>query len=114
MGLRSDRARNRFTTLALLGTLLVTPTAFANGRFPRAQRLIESATDANLLALYGTYGLIVSRDAGRSWKHICEAATGTYSGDDALLEILPDGKIVARAEMALIRSGDSWCNWTTI
>jgi len=114
MGFRSDRARNCFATLALLGTLLVTPTAFANGRFPRAQRFIESATDPNLLALYGTYGLIVSRDAGGSWNHICEAATGTYSGDDPLLEILPDGKIVARAEMALVRSADSWCNWTTL
>jgi hypothetical protein len=98
----------------VLGALLLAPTALANGRFPRAQRFIESPTDPNLLALYGTYGLVVSSDAGRSWNHVCEAATGTYAGDDPLLEILPDGKIVARTESSLIRSTGSWCNWASI
>jgi hypothetical protein len=98
------------TTLVLSGAILSAPSAFANGRFPRAQRLIESATDTNLLALYGTYGLVVTTDAGKSWSHVCEAATGTYTGEDPLLEILPDGKIVANAQAALVRSGKSWCD----
>jgi len=115
MSHRRASTRNRFTaSLLLLAVTLVAPAALANGRFPRGQRLVESATDANLLALYGTYGLIVSRDAGHSWNHVCEAATGTYTGEDPLLEILPDGRIVARTVQALIRSGDSWCNWTSI
>jgi photosystem II stability/assembly factor-like uncharacterized protein len=112
---RSRRGRNILATaLALGGALLFAPGAFANGRFPRAQRLIESATDTKLLALYGTYGLIVSRDGGVSWNHVCEAATGTYTGEDPLLEILPDGKIVANAQSALVRSGGSWCDWNSI
>lgn len=98
----------------LVASSFVAVNARGNGRFPRAQRLIESATDKNLLALYGTYGLIVSSNAGASWNHVCEAATGTYTGEDPLLEILPDGKIVARTESALVKSGDSWCNWSTI
>ncbi len=102
------------TTLALTGTLVFASSAFANGRFPRAQRFIESPTNTSLVALYGTYGLLVSSDAGRSWSNICEAATGTYTGEDPLLEILPDGKIVASAQTALVKSGGSWCDWTTI
>src|SRR5690349_11985591 len=108
------RAPSVVCTMAIIGGLVHAPTASANGRFPRAQRFIESATDPNLLALYGTYGLIVSSDAGRSWNHICEAATGTYTGEDPLLEILPDGKIVARTEGALVRSGTTWCDWNAL
>jgi photosystem II stability/assembly factor-like uncharacterized protein len=93
---------------------LVAATALGNGRFPRAQRLVESEKDPNLLALYGTYGLIVSSDAGADWNHVCEAATGTYTGEDPLLELLPDGKILARTEVALVKSEDSWCNWGTV
>lgn len=92
---------------------LLASVAAANGRFPRAQRLVESADDPHVLALYGTYGLLVTNDAGRSWSHVCEAATGTYTGEDPLLELLPGGRIVARTETALVRSGDTWCNWNT-
>src|SRR5262245_425109 len=70
------------TASLLLATPLVASTAWGNGRFPRAQRLVESATDPKLLALYGTYGLIVSSDSGGTWNHVCEAATGTYTGED--------------------------------
>lgn len=112
MGHRSGRTWKIFkTTIALMSFASAT---LANGRFPRGQRLIESATDKNLLALYGTYGLMVSSDAGKSWSHVCEAATGKYAGEDPLLEILPDGKIVARTDTALIRSAGSWCDWTSI
>src|SRR5258706_4655422 len=112
---RPNRARSVIlTALAIAGGLIHAPIASANGRFPRAQRLIESATDPNRLALYGTYGLIVSSDAGRSWNHVCEAATGTYTGEDPLLESLPDGTILARTEGALVRRGATWCDWMTL
>jgi hypothetical protein len=76
--------------------------------------LVESEADPKLLALYGTYGLIVSNDAGATWNHVCEAATGTYAGEDPLLELLTDGKILARTEVALVKSEDSWCNWGAV
>lgn len=115
MSHRHRRARKIFwATLVLSSTSCIEPGALANGRFPRAQRLVQSATDANVLALFGTYGLIVSSDAGQSWNHVCEAATGTYKGEDPLLEILPDQRLVARTDTALVRSGSSWCNWSTI
>src|ERR1051325_3777073 len=99
---------------ALAAVLVLASTATANGRFPRGQRLVESESDKNLLALFGTYGLMVSRDAGRSWNHVCEGATGKYGGEDPLLEILPDSRVVARTDAALVRSDASRCNWTDI
>lgn len=88
--------------------------ASANGRFPRAQRLVQSAERADVMALYGTYGLIVTQDGGKSWNHVCEAATGTYMGEDPLLEIMPGTRIVARTETALVASQDSWCNFRSV
>lgn len=110
------RAITRITTgFALWGVLsLAAGTASANGRFPRAQRLIQSSDTPDVLSLYGTYGLLVTHDGGQTWNHICEAATGTYMGEDPLLEILPGTKIVARTETALVASQASWCDFRSI
>src|SRR5882672_5915377 len=64
----------------LAAACAVASTAVANGRFPRAQRLVQSSETSDVLALYGTYGLIVTHDGGMTWRHVCEAATGTYAG----------------------------------
>jgi hypothetical protein len=88
--------------------------ASANGRFPRAQRLIQSSDVPAVMSLYGTYGLLVTQDGGRTWNHICESATGTYMGEDPLLEILPGTKIIARTETALVASQSSWCDFRSI
>jgi hypothetical protein len=93
--------------------LLFAFAAGANGRFPRAQRLVESTDDPSVLALYGTYGLLVTTDAGGSWSYVCEAATGPYTGEDPLLELFAGARILARTETALVTSTDSWCNWKT-
>ena len=113
---RTGRRRSRIVEAisAAVVVLVLSPTAHGNGRFPRAQRLVESAESPNELALFGTYGLIVSNDRGSSWSHICEAATGIYSGEDPLLELLPGGKILTRTEAALVESTDTWCNWSTV
>jgi hypothetical protein len=105
--------RRRVLSLAVLGTLLAGE-ALANGRFPRAQRLVESAEKPDVLAFYGTYGLVVTSDAGRSWSHVCEVATGTYGGEDPLLELMPGPRIVLRTESSLVKSGSSFCNYDAV
>jgi hypothetical protein len=89
-------------------------TAGANGRFPRAQRLIQDQSNPSVMALYGTYGLLVTRDAGASWRHVCEAVTGAYAGEDSLLEIMADGRIVLRADTGLSRSDVSLCSYDAV
>ncbi|MEY4546945.1 MAG: hypothetical protein RL685_3140 [Pseudomonadota bacterium] len=93
---------------------LLAATAAANGRFPRAQRLIQDQLDPNVLALYGTYGLLVTRDAGISWRHVCEAATGPYAGEDSLLEIMAEQRIVLRTDTGLSRSDVSLCSYQEV
>lgn len=98
----------------MLACLLLASTAAANGRFPRAQRLIQDAANPDVMALYGTYGLLVTRDAGASWRHVCEAATGAYAGEDSLLEIMADGRIVLRTDTGLARSDANFCSYEAV
>ncbi len=83
----------------------------ANGRFPRAQRLVEDASAPARLALYGTYGLMTSADAGQSWQYVCEAATGPFAGEAPLLELLPQGRLVLGSETGLKGSTFPACDW---
>jgi hypothetical protein len=109
------RARSRIAgALGALACALLASTAAANGRFPRAQRLIQDPANPDVIALYGTYGLLVTRDAGASWHHVCEAATGPYAGEDSLLEIMAGARIVLRTDTGLARSDASFCGYDAV
>jgi photosystem II stability/assembly factor-like uncharacterized protein len=88
--------------------------AQANGRFPRAMRLLESPDDTTQLAIYGTYGLLVSRNAGQDWFHVCEAATGPFNGEAAILEALSGGRLLLGTDADLKRSEDQSCGWSPV
>lgn len=98
----------------VLALALVASTAAANGRFPRAQRLIRAQANPDVMALYGTYGLLVTHDAGASWRHVCEGATGAYAGEDPLLEIMADERIVLRTDTGLARSDAALCSYDAV
>ena len=99
--------------LAVL-SLTTSQVALANGRFPRAQRLVEDVGDASRLAIYGTYGLLTTSDAGKTWQHVCEAATGPFAGEAPLLEVLPEGKLVLSSETGLRGSSFPACDWQSV
>jgi len=105
------KGRKRLRLLLVLGALSLSAIASANGRFPRAQRLVEDAEQAERLALYGTYGLLTTTDAGQSWQYICEGATGPFSGEAPLLELLPEGQLVLSSETGLQTSVFPACDW---
>src|SRR6266511_3800152 len=91
---------NRLKTSAALTTAMATmiaaTSASANGRFPRAERLIEHPSDPNTLYLAATYGLLVTHDRGCSWYHVCESAFAylmQYTGDP-ILTLASDGALV--------------------
>ena len=83
--------------LALLAaTALVSGSAAANGRFPRSERLLEDPRDTSHLILAGTFGLIVSSDAGGSWDYVCEASFAEAGLDlDPLVALASDGALLA-------------------
>lgn len=111
--MRGRCLRQRVSISLLLGLtcVLLGTTALGNGRFPRAQRLIEDAAEPSRLALYGTYGLVTSTDAGQSWSYVCEAATGPFAGEAPLLELLEGGRIVLSSELGLRGSAFPACEW---
>lgn len=114
-GAQGTRARRTIAcALGGLALALAASTAAANGRFPRAQRLIQDRVNPSVMALYGTYGVLVTRDAGASWRHVCEAATGAYAGEDPLLEIMADERILLRTDTGLSRSDASFCSYDTV
>src|SRR6188474_1551389 len=105
------RGQKHVRLLFALAALSLTALASANGRFPRAQRLVQDAQQPERLALYGTYGLLTTIDAGQSWQYICEGATGPFSGEAPLLELLPQGRLVLSSETGLQTSAFPACDW---
>jgi hypothetical protein len=95
--------------------LLLSGGAQANGRYPRAQRLVEDPNDPNRLALAATFGLVVTSDRGRNWYHVCEAAFSrqpAYNGDP-LLAVIPGGPFLVDVQSSLSVSPDQGCQWSS-
>lgn len=89
--------------------------ALANGRFPRAQRLIQNPVDRDRLILAGTFGLAVSKDGGQSWTYTCEAA---FSDPDTILDPLigfaDDGTLYTGTTLDLRRSDPDICEFDIV
>ena len=102
---------------AWLGAVLLSYpwTASANGRYPRAQRLIEDPRDPAHLVLAATYGLVTTRDRGKNWYHICEASFSRVEGyvGDPLFDFASDGTMLVGVQAWLNRSADEGCSWVT-
>ena len=98
--------------LAMALVALPEPT-LANGRFPRAERLIESASSADELTIAATYGLVVTHDRGKTWQQICEPAFALKSGysGDPLFDLAPGGTMVVSVQSSFNVSPDHGCQW---
>jgi hypothetical protein len=99
------------STLALF--LSTRPTA-ANGRLPTANQLLFSGSDASLVVLRTTFGLLLSRDGGTTWAWLCEDALGVSSSstEDPSLAIAANGNLVAGFSSGLSVSQDLGCDWS--
>ncbi|MGO8999412.1 MAG: WD40/YVTN/BNR-like repeat-containing protein [Polyangiaceae bacterium] len=80
--------------LITLGLLYTPREARANGRFPKAQAIVLPAHgDGSTIYLRATFGVLVSRDAGKSWRWLCERALGFSSTWDPPLAATRDGRL---------------------
>ena len=79
----------------------------ANGRFPQAQA-IESVpgSDGSTLFLRATFGILVSRDAGTTWRWICERALGYEGSWDPPIAVSRDGRLWIGLERGLVSTLD--------
>lgn len=94
----------------LLGLLPSAP-ARANGRFPRADQLVQVPGRPEALWLRATFGLLYSSDAGAGWDWVCERAIGFTGQEDPALGVLSDGTVFAGIGAGLSRSRDGGCSW---
>jgi photosystem II stability/assembly factor-like uncharacterized protein len=90
--------------------------ALANGRFPRAERLLENPVSPGEISIAGTYGILTTRDRGANWYHVCEASFSlqdAYLGDP-LLDLMADQSLLVGVQTSLNLSKDGGCQWTPV
>ena len=76
--------------------------AKANGRFPAAQAIMTvPGSDGATVFLRATFGILVSRDAGKSWRWICERALGYTGTWDPPTAVTRDGRLWVGLERGL-------------
>jgi hypothetical protein len=92
------------TTLALVCS---TRDARANGRFPQAQAFeTVPGSDGSSIFLRTTFGILVSRDAGTTWRWICERALGYDGSWDPPIAVTRDGRLWVGLERGLVSTLD--------
>lgn len=100
----------------VLGCLLVAALAAdagANGRPPSTNGVAFHPADPQTILVRSTFGLLVSRDDGCSFRWVCEKAIG-YGGEfDPKYAVAVDGTIFATTFEGLRVSRDAGCTWTT-
>jgi hypothetical protein len=94
----------RGLSVALVTVVLVhsTGVARANGRFPAAQAILTvPGSDGMTVFLRATFGVLVSRDGGKTWRWICERALGYEGTWDPPVAVTRDGRLWVGLERGL-------------
>jgi hypothetical protein len=115
--MRSSKRRRSSCYALIACTLLLTfaQDAGANGRFPRAQRLLEDPLDSRHLVLGATYGLLVTKDRGETWHYVCEAAYGERElTTDALTAFTAEGALLAGIYSGVSRAATDACDFQRV
>lgn len=99
---------------ALLALALVPAIAAANGRPPMTNGVAFAPSDPHALYVRTTFGLLVSRDDGCSFRWICEQAIGYAGQFDPKYRIADDGTIFATTFTGLRVSRDGGCTFTSV
>jgi len=97
--------------VASLVFALAGSSAWANGRFPMADQLVVSPSDASFMVLRATFGLLISKDGGATWDWVCEQAIGYGGTQDPAIGVLERSAIIAGTFEGLSVSQDLACNW---
>jgi len=89
------------------------PDAAANGRPPATNGVIVQPADPRSLLVRATFGLLVTRDGGCSYRWVCEQAIGYGGQFDPKYAVAADGTIFATTFTGLRVSRDGGCTWRT-
>jgi MYXO-CTERM domain-containing protein len=97
------------TTITALG--LASETAQANGRFPESNHISFATHDPNIVYMRVTFGLLMSKDRGKTWEWICEQAIGFSGVEDPMYASTPNGTLIGTTFQGLTLSRDNACTW---
>ena len=104
-------AKQRFAGIAAAAVaLLAGRAAHANGAFPFVNQLVANPDDPDQLVLRGTFGLVVSKDRGKTWDWLCETGMG-YRDVLPPIAVLPSGAVLLALPTGISRSDSSWCGF---
>lgn len=98
--------------LALVVAGLAAP-ARANGRFPRSVKVVFRPGQPTELMIGVTFGLLVSKDDGATWRWVCENAIGFSGTFDPDYEYSASGAIFATTFDGLKVTRDG-CHWDAL
>jgi hypothetical protein len=98
-------------SVLLLALATFSVAARANGRFPSAQHVVVGpGTASDVVALRVTFGLLISRDGGRTFRWLCEegmyAPASVPSGFDPAIELSSNGDVVFAADLGVRATRD--------
>ncbi len=102
------------TVLGLVALVLAPTRALSNGRFPSADYFIAGPGPSNeTLVLRTTFGLIVSRDFGRTWGWVCEGAYDLAATmRDPTVAVGVGGRVTVTLPDGMMFSTPDFCTWT--
>ncbi len=98
---------------ALIAVALTLSIAHANGRPPITNGVVFREGDTSEIWIRTTFGLLVSRDSGCSFRWICEQNVGYGGTFDPRYLIARDGTIYAATFNGLRLSRDGGCTFVT-
>ncbi len=96
----------RAGVIAAAAMIAAPSVAFANGRYPAGSQLVIDPTDPQHMVVSATFGLLESRDGGRTFGWMCEAAIGTSGQQDLMLAIAGAGNTVVAMFNGITTSSD--------
>lgn len=97
-----------------LALLLLPCLASAHGKYPSVTAVVAHPSDANTLALRTNFGVVVSRDGGKTWRWICEEAANTVADSQPSLAFAGTGQLAAASSNGLAMSDAALCEWTPV
>ena len=93
-----------------LGCAVAAPAA-ANGRFPESNQISFSPTDPDLVLLRVTFGLLVSRDRGKTFHWVCEQSIGFSGVEDPMYAVTPSNTVIGTTFQGVTVTRDRACGW---
>ncbi|HMJ15817.1 MAG TPA: hypothetical protein VK524_30585 [Polyangiaceae bacterium] len=104
--------RSGLTGLLATAILAHAGAASANGRFPAAGDIVFNRNNASHMMVRTTYGFLQTKDAGRNWNWICEAALDIpFQPYDPPVGLTGDGTSIISVTFGGVRTSRDFCSW---